>query len=212
MSDKYVDLLINNQKKECITFCFKFLEENDNDIIKLYDQVLRKSLITVGDMVNKGQLDIWSEHLSSSIVRSCIENCYLQVKSNVKKKIDKNVLIFCPKDEQHEIGALMVSDYFTMLGFNSFFVGAQTPETNIDLAIKNIKPEIVAISVSNFYNLSSIKHILDRIKKWDENILVFIGGYAIQNNSLDYMQYTNVEIANSFLEIKKKVSEHYDID
>jgi methanogenic corrinoid protein MtbC1 len=40
--------------------------------------------------------------------------------------MNKQLKLFAPPDKQHELGARMISDYFTMNGFKSTFVGSNT--------------------------------------------------------------------------------------
>ena len=102
------------------------------------------------------------------------------------------VVVLCPTEEYHEIGARMVSDFFTLLGYTVTFVGANTPLDNIIAGIKQFDPKYVAISVSNFYNLSATRRTVSRLIKTRSTsglkFKIIVGGHAFKTNLNEYKQ------------------------
>jgi methanogenic corrinoid protein MtbC1 len=79
------------------------------------------------------------------------------------------VIIFCPIEEYHEIGARMAMDFFILCGFDALFIGANTPRRDILLAIEMAKPLCVAVSISNYYNLVAARKTLEDIRTLRES-------------------------------------------
>lgn len=180
--------LINEQNREQSTLlAIKMLEEKEVSIVELYENVLKKALYQI-DCAELDRECIWREHIKTAIVRTIIEVTYpyiLKEKKKVKAN-GKKVLVVCPPEEYHEIGAKMVHDYFILNGFDSTFIGANTPVEVIIDSVKYTKPDFVAVSVTNLYNIINAKKLITRIKNTNKDIKVFAGGQAfLKEGSLE---------------------------
>ena len=90
------------------------------------------------------------------------------------------VLLVCPEDEYHELGIRMGQDFFTIAGFETFFVGGNTPQANIVSAVETLRPDIVDIGVSNFLNLVQLKKIVAELRQSiDARVKIAVSGSAL---------------------------------
>lgn len=182
MFQKLVDFILDENRDKAVLYALKLLEDKKIDIVTLYEEVLSYSLNTI-DCDLEPEECIWKEHVKTAIVRSIIEAVYPYV---IKEKQfitmnGKNVLVVCPSEEYHEIGAKMAHDFFLLCGYKSTFVGANTPLTEILNAIKYLSADSIAISVTNYYNVITAKKVISRIKSEYPHIQIFIGGYAFNS-------------------------------
>ena len=98
-----------------------------------------------------------------------------------------NVIVVCPPEEFHDLGARMVSDFFTINGFHTVFVGSNTPFEDFYQAVEILKPDVVAISVSNYYNLVVTKKIITAIREKIKNpVQIIVGGNAFLDKPDQY--------------------------
>lgn len=174
-----IKLIQMEDRASATVLALKMLEEKEIGIVELYEEVLKKALY-VFECTDFEGVCIWKEHIKTAIVRTIIEVTYpyiLKELENVKQN-GKKVLVVCPPEEYHELGAKMVHDYFTLSGFDSTFIGANTPVSVIVEAVKYTKPDFVAISVTNLYNIINAKKIIEKIKNTNMNIKVLAGGQA----------------------------------
>jgi len=129
------------------------------------------------------QVDIWKEHIRTSIIRTIIENSYSYVIRDCNEKYGvrsgKKIAVICPIDEHHELGARMITDYFVMLGYDAIYVGSNTPKEVFISGLKTQKLDYIAISISNPYHLISTRNTIARIREEDKNVKIIVGGNAI---------------------------------
>jgi methanogenic corrinoid protein MtbC1 len=189
----YKEFLENLQKanKEwCVDNVMLMLSTGKIDIITLYNDILTPAQngVELGP-IDEG-LKVWREHERTAIVRTVVENCYPYVMKERKKSygvsVGKRVVIFCPTEELHEMGARMVADFFTLCGFEVTFIGANTPLGDILVGIRTVKPEYVALSVTNHYNLvaagKAIERIVELRKETGLAFKIIVGGRAFEHN------------------------------
>jgi methanogenic corrinoid protein MtbC1 len=79
----------------------------------------------------------------------------------------------------HEIGIRMVADFFEMDGWDTYFLGANTPTETILQTIENQKPDIVAISATITSHVSHVEALIKAIKdqQLDDPPRIIVGGY-----------------------------------
>ena len=176
----------------------------------LYTDILAPSLNERFCEDRSREICIWEEHVRTSIVRSVIECCYPYV---TKERTDRygsppkgRAIVACPTEEYHEIGARMVADFLTLCGYDAVFVGANTPQDDILQAIGEIRPAVVAISVTTCYNLVAAGRTLRRIRRirdeTAQDFKIIVGGYAFQQNPDTYRDMGADLFLNTFEDIR----------
>jgi methanogenic corrinoid protein MtbC1 len=193
LKEDFISLLERKDKAGCIEVVTSALSSGQIDVVTVYNDVLRQALIE--DFCKEeegGSYCIWEEHIRTSIVRTVIENCYPYVIKERKERYGaangEKVLVVCPTEEFHEIGARMVADFFDLCGYDVTFVGANTPQDELIEAIVHIKPVYVAISVTNYYNLVAAKRTIEKVrnlrkKHKDLKFKILVGGNAFETNA-----------------------------
>lgn len=127
---------------------------------------------------------IWLEHQMSAIVRTLIEISYAYViKSKETLKAKRHVLIVCPKDEYHELGAVIGSHLFKKAGFETTYVGANTPLKTIDSALRVLSADYLVLSVSNAYHLSETMKVINHVHDHFASVKVLGAGRGFQTNT-----------------------------
>ncbi|NLC03600.1 MAG: cobalamin-binding protein [Tissierellia bacterium] len=204
--EKLLDYLKQEDKEKALDLCISSLENGDISVVDLYQSVLRPAL----NNIIKEYLDdednlIWKEHLRSGIIRTIVENSYpyvLKERDKIGNKNGDKVIVMCPRFEDHDLGARMVSDFFTIAGFETTFIGANTPERTILKAIQSIKPKYLSISVTNYYNLIATKKTIEQIKNaFEYKIIFLLGGNAFNSDPNTYKDVGGDFLLKSFEEI-----------
>lgn len=178
--NKFIGYLDKEDKEKAVDFAILLLNEKKISINELYKNFLIPAMYELSCNVKDKEICIWKEHKRTSIIRTILEISYSYIANDVlkKKSNKKKVLVFCPEKEYHEIGAIISNHYFLLMGFDSQYIGADTPNEDVLSATRVLKPDYIAISVSNYYNLVVTKKVIDLIIKNFPNIKIIIGGYA----------------------------------
>ena len=77
----------------------------------------------------------------------------------------------------------MTSDFFQINGYDTLYVGTNTPRMQICEAIRSENPDYLAISVTDYYLIFEAKKIIQRVKEdCKRDIKVILGGQAFKKN------------------------------
>lgn len=206
----FMSILEEEDRGRALDFALSKLKNKEMNIHTLYTELLAAALNSMTPQVNQKAF-IWKEHVRSSIIRTIIENCYpyvLKERDEVYKiKNKKSVAVVCPTEEYHEIGARMITDFFTLLGYNSIFVGSNTPKEEFIEAPEMIHFDYIAISVSNPYHLITARKTIEKIKEFCPSVKIVAGGSAFANKPSSFKEIGADLCFNTFQELAKLAEE-----
>ena len=150
-------------KEEAVKYILEKLQAGEIDVIDLYTTILTPLLNNMTCKLADKRICIWKEHVKTAIVRTIVENCYSYViskRNNLNYPRRGVAAILCPPEEYHDLGARMVADFFTIGGYEAIYVGSNTPYKDFYNAVHVVRPEVVAISVSNYYNMFAFYNMI----------------------------------------------------
>lgn len=211
---EFYEYLEAEDRGRCIEFVLSKLTEKHLDIVNLYEDILKPALNKIECCSEEKHIGIWKEHIRSSIIRSVIECCYPYVIKEMNENQStvsnpenvQKIAIICPDGEYHELGARMVSDFFTLCGFKSVFIGGSTPKGEFISVIDYLDLKYIAISVTNHYNLVAAKRTIHQIReKCKASIKILVGGYAFSNIPEMYKEVGADIYLDTFEDIQKLV-------
>lgn len=171
-------------RKRAVHIAVDAIQSKSIDVPTLYEQILAPSLNIISSNQINQEIPIWDEHLRSNIVRTVLENIYPMIEGS-DAAFSKSALVVCLEEEYHELGARMTADYLTILGFKTYFIGANTPKKEVLLAIEHLSPDLICISVTNYFHLTRLHGLVETIKMLssDKSIKIAIGGYAVHHST-----------------------------
>lgn len=199
-------MLENRDKEKCIEFIIGQIDSKSLKIHELYNDILAAALNSICNEDLPQRIGIWEEHYRSSIIRTIIECCYPYViKERDSLGVAKNgytVIVTCSEGEYHEMGARMAADFFTMVGYNSVFIGSNTPQNELIDAINTMKPRYIAFSVIGYYNLVAAKRSIQNIRQnFGNTIKILAGGHALSRNPAVFKEIGADVLLNTYEEI-----------
>ncbi len=176
---QYISLLDQEKKDEAILYIHQLLDQGIS-IIDVYEHYLIPSLANYECDTDHEEICIWKEHTRTSIVRTIIESTYTHlIKAKKQDSVNKFIVLACPQEEYHEIGALISANYFYLMGYKVKYIGANTPSLEIKSAISIMKPDYLALSITNYYNLIQTKKLLEDLKESYPDLKIILGGQAV---------------------------------
>ena len=183
--NEFIKIFNANNKDECLYYCIEGIEEGKFTIPELYEEILMPALYNIDTCPKTDPGCIWKEHLKTGIVRTIVEGIYPYVIKLGRKqeRVNKKIILVNPEKEYHELGLRMISDFFQINGYETIFVGTNTPRSQIYEAIRSEKPDYIAISVTDYYLIFEAKKIIEGIKEnCKKDIKVILGGQAFKKN------------------------------
>ncbi|MCF8334892.1 MAG: cobalamin-dependent protein [Bacteroidales bacterium] len=155
----------------------------------IYLHVFQPSQYEIGRLWLNNQISVAKEHFASAATQQIMAQLYPYIFSS--RKIGKSMVAATVGGELHEIGIRMVADFFEMEGWDTYYLGANTPAESIVQAAKEYKADLVALSAAMPFHRSKLKEIIKEIRQQigDSSLKIMIGGNAIKNNTTDWQWF-----------------------
>ncbi len=201
----YLNALLDGNKAECVRIVADLIDRNE-DIKEIYTKIFQKSMYRIGYLWEHDRASIAKEHQATKITESLLNLVYPKILET--EKIGKKVVVTCVDKEFHEIGPKIVSDFFELNGWDSIFLGSNTPQNEILEIIEREKPDVVGISNTFYINIARLLKLTEKINEKFPNQEIIVGGQALdQEVSNTLKQIGNVKFINTLNELENFIKE-----
>jgi MerR family transcriptional regulator, light-induced transcriptional regulator len=196
-----LEALLKGEKKKSSEIVIN-LVENNLELEDIYEETIKKAMYKVGELWEYGKISVATEHLASAIVESNLNELYSR--SEIKESNNKSVVLACIEKEFHQIGLKMVADIFEIFGWKTIMLGSNVPANELIDFISEIKPELVALSFSIYFNLNNLEKNLAEINDNFPDLKIIVGGQAFSKGGHELInKYRNVLYLSDLHELKK---------
>ncbi len=173
--ETFLKHLIAGDRDVCLNMA-KDYKQNNTPIYNLYETVFKNALYKIGELWEYNKITVATEHLSSAIIESILNEFYTELISN--NRTNKKAIVACVENEHHQIGIKMISDVFEINGWSSYFLGANTPTNELISFSKSINPDILAVSVSLYFHIPLLEKMIQQIREEFPSLVILVGGQA----------------------------------
>lgn len=207
-SEKYLSLILEGKKIEAE----KYIDQKLKDgyaLQDIYIKILQNAQHKIGYLWQTNKINVAKEHLATSITEYIMSNLYEHIFRTNKNGF--KLLSSCVQGELHQIGLRMITDILEYEGWDTTYLGSNTPnESIIDMLIDK-KIDLLALSVTMFFNIKSIEKLIKKIKneKQLSNLKIIVGGYPLNNDPKLYEKLGADFYATDCKECLKVVKENF---
>jgi len=186
----YLNSLLEGDKKQCLQIVVNLLEQKVS-LKDIYLDIFQRSMYRIGQMWENERCSVATEHIATKITESLVE--ITSVYGPDEKRIGKSAVITCIDKEFHELGARIVSGFMNALGWDTVFMGSNTPQVDIINFVREYKPDILGISNNFYINIGRLAKLIDRVKSEFPEQEILVGGQALTKVNCEcFSKYENV--------------------
>jgi methanogenic corrinoid protein MtbC1 len=146
-------------------------------IKEIYLGVFQPCQREIGRLWQTNQISVAQEHYCTAATQLIISQLYPYVFSGDKGA--GRLVATCIAAELHEIGVRMVADFFEMEGWDTFYLGANTPTHSILETLIERRADVLGISATITYHVSEVERLIQAVRADPacRDVLVLVGGY-----------------------------------
>jgi len=152
-----------------------------------YDKLLKPVMYRIGDLWQKGQLDVATEHASTNTAISLIKiiNERITARTRSQESSSKYKAVICtPDGELHGLACNMIESLLLNNGFKVYNISTSIPTDEGIQYIHDVRPDIVFISVTLSENIRSAERLIQQIQtKYNNKLPIVVGGSAFNNKN-----------------------------
>lgn len=133
-----------------------------NEAISLYtleeigDKLLTPTLVEIGERWYQGRLSITKEHYATNYLRQRLAAILRAIPNITNSPL---IWIACAPNEQHEVGAMLLSIYLRRAGHQVQYIGADIPVDDFVEEIDIYRPAMVLFSATTIDTVKSLEEM-----------------------------------------------------
>lgn len=141
-----------------------------------YLRILQPVQREVGRLWQMNRLTVAQEHYCTAATQLVMSQLYPWVFSGPKN--GRTLVAACVAGDLHEIGVRMVSDFFEMDGWNTFYLGANTPTPSVLKILKERRADVLLLSATITSHVRAVSHLIAEVRAAEGGrVKILVGGY-----------------------------------
>ena len=147
-----------------------------DSVFDLYLNVLQPAQREIGRLWQVNSISVAAEHYATATTQRILDRLSQAVPPRTSRHARFAGL--CPEGESHCLGLQMVCDLARLDGWETHFIGANTPTPSAIQLLAQLRPEVVGISIATLLALHNIRALLTKLKEALPETVILAGGYA----------------------------------
>ncbi len=211
--EQYLEFLLNGDRHSAGKMIIEAVD-NGISVKDIYLYVFQSSLYEVGRLWQENKITVAQEHYITAATQLIMSQLYPYISNS--EKTGKVLVATSVSKELHEVGVRMVADFFEMDGWNTFYLGANTPTESIIQTIISKKADLVLISATISSHIGEVMDLIRTVRRCAEcrDPKIIVGGYPfnVDNNLWEKVGADGqAEDAETAIEMAEKlVNEDFD--
>ena len=180
LAQDYLDCMLKGERAAALSLVLQKVETGF-PMKDLYLQVFQPVQYELGRLWQINKISVAQEHYCTGATQLVMSQLYPYLFTG--QRHGRKMVVACAPGELHELGARMVSDFFEMEGWDTYYLGANMPVKGIINFLSIIKPALLAISVTLTVNLRAVAEMISKIRATPEipqGMKILAGGYPFR--------------------------------
>jgi methanogenic corrinoid protein MtbC1 len=150
--------------------------QSGSNIKDIYIFIFQASQHEIGRLWQTNQINVAQEHYCTAATQVIMSQLYPHVFST--PKIGHRLVATCVNGDLHELGIRMVADFFEIEGWDTYFLGANTPVKSLLQSISQYQAELLCISATINFNVGALSELVAAVRKSPDasKIKIMVGG------------------------------------
>ncbi len=156
--------------------------ENEVSVKDIYLHVFQPAQLEIGRLWQENKISVAMEHYFTAATQFIMSRHYHYIFSS--EKMPWNMVATSVSGELHELGIRMVSDFFELEGWNTTYLGSNTPDNAIVNMLRETDADVLAISATIPFNLPNVTQLIRFVRGEMKNDAprILVGGRAFSSN------------------------------
>jgi methanogenic corrinoid protein MtbC1 len=203
----YLSSLIKGNRDQCLAI-IEALMHNGEPIVKIYVNYFQRSLYNVGRLWEENKISVAAEHVATAITETLLARTY--PRAAALPKHGRRAVVACVTGERHQIGSRMVADILELRGWDSHYLGADTPKDALLDMLLALQPELLGLSVSLSSNIDQTRQLFREALAHRPTMLCIVGGQGVVGPSLDLGDSASVPVISNIQGLESYLRQHAD--
>jgi methanogenic corrinoid protein MtbC1 len=176
LAQQYLQALLRGERHVASRLILDAAERGVS-VKEIYLNVFQRTQREIGRLWQVNQISVAQEHYCTAATQLIMSQLYPYIFSG--EKTGGAFVATCVAGDLHEIGIRMVADFFEMSGWDTFYLGASTPDASVVQTLIERKAVALGISATITYHLHGVQRLIATVRATPAcaDIVILVGGY-----------------------------------
>jgi MerR family transcriptional regulator, light-induced transcriptional regulator len=175
----YLEAALAGDKQRALELVLEPVRARELPLHALYDDVLAPAAARVGDLWHSGEISVADEHFSTRLTQEAMARARTLAERDAPRR-GARIVVACPPDEQHELGARMLADVLEADGWEVHSLGALTPARDLAAYVQKVRAFATALSCGTPIAIPGLIQAVELLRADDPGVRVVLGGGAVE--------------------------------
>ncbi len=179
LAHKYLEALLAGERQSASRLVLEAVESGAS-VQDVYLQVFQPCQHEIGRLWQMNEISVSQEHYCTAATQLIMSQLYPYLFSG--ERTGRTLVATCIEGDLHEIGVRMVADLFELNGWDTHYLGANTPVSSILETVREQKADVLAISATIIPHLKSVEDLIQqaRADAGCGTVKILVGGYPFR--------------------------------
>lgn len=179
LARRYLDALLAGDRRTASQLILDAVAQGVS-VRDIYLHVFQPSQFEIGRLWQTNRVSVAQEHFCTAATQMIMSQLYPHIFAT--EKTGRRLVATCVGGELHEIGVRMVADFFEMEGWDSYYLGANTPLESVLRTVKERQAHAVAISATMTFHLRQVAAMVEAVRNSEVGgqVKILVGGYPFR--------------------------------
>lgn len=177
----YLGYLLQGKRREATQLIAELIQDGVS-IKDVYQFIFQVSQYELGLLWERNEVTVAHEHYCTAATQQIMSGLYQHVFASTRK--GKTLVACSISGELHELGVRMVADYFEMDGWDTYYLGANMPDKQLQEALIEHRADVLALSVSLPIHVSKTAALIEKVRNNNKliNLKIIVGGHPFRRH------------------------------
>ena len=179
LAKDYLDALLRSERQTASRLILDAVARGVS-VPDLYLRVFQRVQYEIGRLWQINRISVAQEHFCTAATQLIMSQLYPYIFRT--ERVGQRLVATCVGDELHEIGVRMVADFFEMAGWDTYYLGANTPAESILHTLDERRPHVLGISATITFHVSAVADLIASVRASDagKGVRILVGGYPFK--------------------------------
>lgn len=175
LAQDFLNCLLDGDRRGAIRRIDRAIEDGVS-IKALYLDVFQSSQRELGRLWQLNQITVAQEHFCTAATLTTMNQFYRAILETPRN--GRRIVCCCAAGDLHEMGLRIVADLFELEGWDSDYIGANTPGGDLLNTIELAPPDVIAISATMTYHVDKVRELVRGVRARPalKDVQILVGG------------------------------------
>ncbi|HEY0079596.1 MAG TPA: cobalamin-dependent protein [Pyrinomonadaceae bacterium] len=176
LAKKFLSLLLKGERHVASRLILEAVDSGV-EVKDVYLHVFQTSQREIGRLWQMNQVSVAQEHYCTAATQLIMAQLYPRIFRTEKN--GRRVVATSIAGELHEIGIRIITDFFEMEGWDTYYLGANSPTAAILQALAERRADALAISATMTFHIRPVENLIAAVRASQDlhAVKILVGGY-----------------------------------